>query len=121
MSPPRRLCPIDTRGSNGNSALRPSRVGPGSWRGPGPRAPRPAGRAGRAYPKPGALPVFARLFRARARARARLRGQESIWDGAVQWLAKAMRVALKLVLATVLGTLAVLIIFGWLRARREVE
>jgi signal transduction histidine kinase len=32
-----------------------------------------------------------------------------------------MRVALKLVLATVLGTLAVLIIFGWLRARREVE
>jgi len=32
-----------------------------------------------------------------------------------------MRVALKLVLATVLGTLAVLIIFGWVRARREVE
>jgi signal transduction histidine kinase len=32
-----------------------------------------------------------------------------------------MRVALKLILATVLGTLAVLIIFGWLRARREVE
>jgi two-component system, NtrC family, sensor kinase len=32
-----------------------------------------------------------------------------------------MRVALKLVLATVLGTLAVLIIFGWARARREVE
>jgi len=32
-----------------------------------------------------------------------------------------MRVALKLVLATVLGTLAVLIIFGWLRAQREVE
>lgn len=32
-----------------------------------------------------------------------------------------MRVALKLVLATVLGTLAVLVIFGWLRARREVE
>ena len=32
-----------------------------------------------------------------------------------------MRVALKLVLATVLGTLAVLIIFGWVRASREVE
>src|SRR6478609_5320445 len=32
-----------------------------------------------------------------------------------------MRVALKLVLATVLGTLAVLIIFGWVRAAREVE
>jgi two-component system, NtrC family, sensor kinase len=32
-----------------------------------------------------------------------------------------MRVALKLVLATVLGTLAVLIIFGWVRARKEVE
>jgi signal transduction histidine kinase len=32
-----------------------------------------------------------------------------------------MRVALKLVLATVLGTLAVLIIFGWVRAEREVE
>jgi signal transduction histidine kinase len=32
-----------------------------------------------------------------------------------------MRVALKLVLATVLGTLAVLVIFGWLRARREVR
>ena len=32
-----------------------------------------------------------------------------------------MRVALKLVLATVLGTLAVLIIFGWVRAQREVE
>jgi len=32
-----------------------------------------------------------------------------------------MRVALKLILATVLGTLAVLIIFGWVRARREVE
>ncbi len=32
-----------------------------------------------------------------------------------------MRVALKLVLATVLGTLAVLVIFGWLRARRDVE
>jgi two-component system NtrC family sensor kinase len=32
-----------------------------------------------------------------------------------------MRVALKLVLATVLGTLAVLVIFGWLRAQREVE
>ena len=32
-----------------------------------------------------------------------------------------MRVALKLVLATVLGTLAVLIIFGWLRARNEIE
>lgn len=32
-----------------------------------------------------------------------------------------MRVALKLVLATVLGTLAVLVIFGWLRARREIE
>jgi signal transduction histidine kinase len=32
-----------------------------------------------------------------------------------------MRVALKLVLATVLGTLAVLIIFGWERARTEVE
>jgi two-component system, NtrC family, sensor kinase len=32
-----------------------------------------------------------------------------------------MRVALKLVLATVLGTLAVLIIFGWVRARREVD
>jgi len=32
-----------------------------------------------------------------------------------------MRVALKLVLATVLGTLAVLIIFGWVRARREIE
>jgi HAMP domain-containing protein len=34
---------------------------------------------------------------------------------------EAMRVALKLVLATVLGTLAVLVIFGWLRARREIE
>src|ERR1041384_7169845 len=32
-----------------------------------------------------------------------------------------MRVALKLVLATVLGTLVVLFIFGWVRARREVE
>ncbi|RYZ05219.1 MAG: HAMP domain-containing histidine kinase [Myxococcales bacterium] len=32
-----------------------------------------------------------------------------------------MRVALKLVLATVLGTLAVLIIFGWVRARKEIE
>jgi signal transduction histidine kinase len=32
-----------------------------------------------------------------------------------------MRVALKLVLATVLGTLAVLILFGWQRAQREVE
>jgi two-component system NtrC family sensor kinase len=32
-----------------------------------------------------------------------------------------MRVALKLVLATVLGTLAVLVIFGWLRSRREVS
>jgi two-component system NtrC family sensor kinase len=32
-----------------------------------------------------------------------------------------MRVALKLILATVLGTLAVLIIFGWVRAQREVE
>src|SRR6186713_1043308 len=30
-----------------------------------------------------------------------------------------MRVALKLVLATVLGTLAVLIIFGWVRAQHE--
>jgi two-component system, NtrC family, sensor kinase len=39
----------------------------------------------------------------------------------VQWFAKTVRVALKLVLATVLGTLAVLVIFGWLRARREVE
>jgi two-component system, NtrC family, sensor kinase len=39
----------------------------------------------------------------------------------VQWFGRAMRVALKLVLATVLGTLAVLVIFGWLRARREVE
>jgi two-component system, NtrC family, sensor kinase len=32
-----------------------------------------------------------------------------------------MRVALKLVLATVLGTLAVLVIFGWVRARKEIE
>jgi two-component system, NtrC family, sensor kinase len=32
-----------------------------------------------------------------------------------------MRVALKLVLATVLGTLAVLVIFGWVRARGEIE
>lgn len=32
-----------------------------------------------------------------------------------------MRVALKLVLAMVLGTLAVLVIFGWVRAQREVE
>jgi two-component system NtrC family sensor kinase len=32
-----------------------------------------------------------------------------------------MRVALKLVLATVLGTLAVLVIFGWVRAQKEVE
>jgi two-component system, NtrC family, sensor kinase len=39
----------------------------------------------------------------------------------VQWFGQTMRVALKLVLATVLGTLAVLVIFGWLRARREVE
>jgi signal transduction histidine kinase len=35
--------------------------------------------------------------------------------------AEAMRVALKLVLATVLGTLVVLILFGWQRAYREVE
>ena len=28
------------------------RVGPGSWRGQWPRAPRPAGRAGKAYPRP---------------------------------------------------------------------
>ncbi len=34
---------------------------------------------------------------------------------------KIMRVALKLVLATVLGTLAVLVIFGWVRARGEIE
>lgn len=32
-----------------------------------------------------------------------------------------MKVALKLIFATVLGTLAVLIIFGWVRAQREVE
>ncbi|HEX2876640.1 MAG TPA: HAMP domain-containing sensor histidine kinase [Polyangiaceae bacterium] len=32
-----------------------------------------------------------------------------------------MRVALKLVLATVLGTLMVLVIFGWVRAHNEVE
>ncbi len=36
-------------------------------------------------------------------------------------LSQAMRVALKLVLATVLGTLAVLVLFGWQRAQREVE
>jgi len=31
-----------------------------------------------------------------------------------------MRLALKVVLATVLGTLAVLVVFGYLRARREI-
>src|SRR5688572_10033813 len=48
----------------------------------------------------------------------------STWTrrGPVTWCArKAMRVALKLVLATVLGTLVVLIVFGWQRAHREVE
>src|SRR5258705_1724875 len=46
----------------------------------------------------------------------------STWWGPVTWFRpKTMRVALKLVLATVLGTVAVLIIFGWVRASREVE
>src|SRR5260221_11104766 len=77
------------------------------------------------FPRPAlarTVPVATTWFKGKQAKSSQVPGAGSTWWGAVTWFRpQTMRVALKLVLATVLGTLAVLIIFGWVRARREVE